>query len=183
MTNFTALPQKAQQIIDRTINLEGHYSNNPYDPGGKTCWGITEATARANGYTGVMSQMPIGVAKDIYANRFWSQNGLEKVSEFSWLVAEEIFDTSVNTGQSRGWKLVQQILNAMNTGEWEIVAEDGRYSNTIPELKKAVELKGETKIYNYINGAQYTFYLHLTEQDAKFRKFFNGWINARVRWV
>lgn len=40
------------QAFTRLMGHEGGYSDHPNDPGKKTMWGITEAVARANGFTG-----------------------------------------------------------------------------------------------------------------------------------
>lgn len=37
----------ADVLIDAVIDREGRYVNHPADRGGPTCWGITEAVARA----------------------------------------------------------------------------------------------------------------------------------------
>ena len=44
-------------VIDGILSIEGGYSNNPADRGGETNWGITKATARANGYQGEMKAL------------------------------------------------------------------------------------------------------------------------------
>lgn len=44
-------------VIDGILSIEGGYSNNPDDRGGETNWGITKATARANGYQGEMKAL------------------------------------------------------------------------------------------------------------------------------
>ena len=36
-------------LVDGVIDREGGYVDNPADKGGATCFGITEAVARANG--------------------------------------------------------------------------------------------------------------------------------------
>ena len=41
-------------IIDGILVMEGNFSNNGKDKGGLTHWGITEAVARAHGYSGSM---------------------------------------------------------------------------------------------------------------------------------
>ena len=43
-----------ERFLDDLIKREGGYVNNPNDKGGETCWGITVAVARANGYAGPM---------------------------------------------------------------------------------------------------------------------------------
>ena len=41
-------------LVDGLVEREGGYVANPADKGGPTCFGITEAVARANGYRGAM---------------------------------------------------------------------------------------------------------------------------------
>lgn len=53
-------------LIDALIEREGAYANHPADRGGPTCWGITEAIARAHGYAGAMKQLPRAEATEIY---------------------------------------------------------------------------------------------------------------------
>ena len=46
------------RLIDALIEREGGYVDHPADKGGPTCFGITEAVARAHGYAGPMRQLP-----------------------------------------------------------------------------------------------------------------------------
>ena len=48
----------ADALINAVIDREGRYVNHPADRGGPTCWGITEAVARAQGYDGSMRDLP-----------------------------------------------------------------------------------------------------------------------------
>ena len=41
-----------ESLIDALIDREGGFVDNPADKGGPTCFGITEAVARAHGYAG-----------------------------------------------------------------------------------------------------------------------------------
>src|SRR4051812_11797343 len=45
-------------LIEALIDREGGYVDHPADKGGPTCFGITEAVARAQGYSGPMRQLP-----------------------------------------------------------------------------------------------------------------------------
>ena len=49
---------EVDQMVDALIEREGGYVNHPADKGGPTCFGITEAVARAHGYAGPMRQLP-----------------------------------------------------------------------------------------------------------------------------
>jgi lysozyme family protein len=59
------------QLIDDLITREGGYSNHPADRGGPTRYGITEAVARAHGYTGPMSLLPRDEAAAINRRLYW----------------------------------------------------------------------------------------------------------------
>ena len=52
------LASDADALIDAVIDREGRYVNHPADRGGPTCWGITQAVARAEGYAGSMRDLP-----------------------------------------------------------------------------------------------------------------------------
>src|SRR3546814_14159705 len=56
----------ADALIDAVIDREGRYVNHPADRGGPTCWGITEAVARAEGHVGAMRDLPRDMAAPIY---------------------------------------------------------------------------------------------------------------------
>ena len=45
-------------LIDGLIEREGGYVDHPADKGGPTCFGITQAVARAQGYAGPMRELP-----------------------------------------------------------------------------------------------------------------------------
>ena len=83
-------------VFDDLIVNEGGYSDHPYDPGGKTCWGITENLARDAGYTGHMQDMPLETAKSIYREHYWNSY----FDQMDFRVAFNVFDACVNHGSS-----------------------------------------------------------------------------------
>src|SRR5689334_14774160 len=86
------------QLIDALIDREGGYVNNPADKGGPTCFGITEAVARAHGYGGAMHDLPREQAIEIYRRLYWLRPRFDEVAKRSDRVAAELFDTGVNMG-------------------------------------------------------------------------------------
>ena len=58
-------------IIDGILVMEGGYTLNAKDRGNATNWGITEATARAHGYTGDMRDLTRIEAYAILENDYW----------------------------------------------------------------------------------------------------------------
>src|SRR5665648_1301181 len=55
----------------RLLASEGGYSNHASDPGGATNHGVTQAVARANGYSGDMRDFTLAQAKAIYRRQYW----------------------------------------------------------------------------------------------------------------
>ena len=102
--------------FDRAFNLlqtiEGGYVNHPNDPGGETNYGITEALARAHGYTGDMKLLPLGTAKSIYKSNYW----LKEFDSMPFAVAYCIFDACVNHGVRRAVLMAQHVVSAKEDG-------------------------------------------------------------------
>ena len=85
-------------LIDELIAREGGTVANPADEGGPTRFGISEAIARAHGYTGTMAAPPRDTAAAIYQADYWTRPGLDAVAALAPTVAAELFDTGVNMG-------------------------------------------------------------------------------------
>ena len=90
-----------ENLVDALIDREGGFVDNPADKGGPTCFGITEAVARAHGYAGPMRQLPRSVAVAIYLRLYWQRPRLDEVARRSARLAAELFDTGVNMGPAR----------------------------------------------------------------------------------
>jgi lysozyme family protein len=101
-------------LIDGVIGREGAFTNNPNDPGGATCWGITERVARANGYAGPMNALPRDTAKEIYFSQYVRKPGFSAIMPLSERIAEEVVDTGVNMGPAVAAMMLQRALNALN---------------------------------------------------------------------
>src|SRR5947209_18798394 len=101
-------------MIDALIEREGGYVSNPADKGGPTCFGITEAVARANGYSGPMRQLPREEAAAIYKRLYWLRPRLDEVAKRSADIAAELFDTGVNMGPAVANTFLPRALTALN---------------------------------------------------------------------
>jgi lysozyme family protein len=76
------------RAIESVIGREGRYSADPTDRGGATAWGITEAVARAEGWTGAMAELPREAAVGIYSRRYWLAPGLDRIAALDAALAE-----------------------------------------------------------------------------------------------
>lgn len=174
------------QMIENTIGKEGGYSDNPNDTGGKTMWGITEAVARRNGYTGDMRAIPRSTAVSIYRTEYAVKPGFVAVSEINSAVGEELFDTGVNMGPSIPARWLQQCLNGLNNGGklYADIAEDGQIGPaTLGALRLYMKARGADatpvllKALNCLQGARY---IELARTRLANETFLFGWIKNRV---
>lgn len=174
------------EMIDRTIGLEGGYSNHPSDRGGPTKWGITERVARRNGYSGDMRHLPREDAVRIYREEYAVRPGFVAVAEIWPRVGEELFDTGVNTGPGRPSEWLQRCLNALNRRgrDYADIKVDGDIGGITIGALKAYKAKrgsrGEIVLLRALNSLQGEFYIRISEGREKNEDFTFGWFDNRV---
>lgn len=113
--------------IQKTIALEGGYSNDAVDPGGETKYGISK---RAFPDLDIKNLTP-QLAEDIYKREYWDKLFLDSYTfpPFRW----KLFDISVNMGLSTATAF-NQMLKSKDTIEavWELTEMQGkRYANIV----------------------------------------------------
>jgi len=175
-----------KNVLDRIIQIEGGYSNDPDDSGGETKFGITAQVARAYGYTGPMTDLPRAVAFDIYDQKFWQFLHLDDIATLSEKVAEEIADTAINMGPGVAARFLQKTLNVLNRREksYGDIAVDGMVGSvtvfTLKEYFRTHDDDAETVLFNALNCLQGAQYISLADHRAKDERFVYGWLRARV---
>lgn len=172
-----------EQIINEIIRVEGGYVNDPADSGGETNFGITEAVARANGYTGAMVDMPREVAFAIYSAKYWDSVNADVLYCLSWVVTEEVVDTGVNVGTHRAGVFLQRALNVLNRREklYRDVKVDGAIGPaTISALRAYLDNRSEKTLAKALNCLQGAFYIELAERREKDERSVYGWLKNRV---
>jgi len=134
------------------IDNEGGFSDHPSDPGGRTNYGITQATlerARKLGMAGLpndVADLSQRQAECIYQRLYWAEAGCHEMPLGFDLA---VLDAAVNHGVQRAVKMLQRALNAVIRQEQiprealEPLAEDGLWG---PKTKNALaELKGDVR--------------------------------------
>ena len=172
-----------QRVINKIIEVEGGYVNDPADSGGETNYGITIRVARSYGYTGAMIDLPRQTAFDIYADRYWGAVCGDQLQELSESICEEVVDTSVNMGPGRAGKFLQRSLNVLNnrTKLYPDLKVDGQIGrNTIKALKLYLKYRDESALNKALNSLQGAFYITLAERREKDERFVYGWFMNRI---
>lgn len=174
------------QLIDDVIDREGGYSNHPADRGGPTRFGITEKTARENGYAGDMRALPLADAERIYEQIYWTGPALDQVAQRAPSVAAELFDTGVNMGPATAAGFLQRALNALNRSghDYRDIIVDRRIGpRTLAALDAFLKLRkcgGEAVLRRALEALQGEKYLRLAETRPANEAFLYGWLAGRV---
>ena len=180
------MQEKIDQLVDALIEREGGYVNNPADKGGPTCFGITEAVARANGYAGPMRQLPRDEAARIYTGLYWLRPRFDEVARRTERIGAEMFDTGVNMGPAVATTFLQRALTALNRNgtDYPDLVPDGRIGAQTLAALDAFFMKrgqtGETVLLRALEALQGERYLRLAERRPANEAFLYGWLANRI---
>ena len=101
------------QAFHKLLGHEGGFVDHKSDPGGATNWGVTQAVARQNGYTGHMRDFPVEQAKAIYKRQYWDA---VRADDLPPLIRYAVFDACVNSGAKQAIKWLQRAIGATDDG-------------------------------------------------------------------
>jgi lysozyme family protein len=175
------------QLIEALIEREGGYVNHPADNGGPTCFGVTEAVARAHGYAGAMRNLPREQAAAMYRRIYWLRPRFDEIAKRSQRLAAELFDTGVNMGPAVAATFVQRALTALNRNgsDYPDLVPDGRIAeHTLFALDAFFAVRGkaggETVLLRALEALQGERYLRLAERRPANEAFLYGWLANRI---
>ena len=163
--------------IPELLEVEGEYSDDKYDRGGKTKYGIIEKKARSFGYEGDMKDLPLDFAKDIYKKDYWDRMHLDDMK--SQVLAGILFNYGVNCGTSTASKSLQRALNILNRNSisWFDTMIDGIIGNKTMGLVNELSESDTLFAAKIIIGLQFEKYISIVERDSTQEVFIRGWIN------
>lgn len=101
------------QALVHLLGNEGGFVDHPDDPGGATNYGITQKTARANGYLGDMRNFTLAQAIEIYRKSYWNPIKADQLPD---ALRFHVFDAAVNSGPTQAVKWLQQAAGVAQDG-------------------------------------------------------------------
>lgn len=146
-----------ETAFEKLVLEEGGYANNPFDPGGKTKYGITETVARKYGYMGDMKDLPLPKAEYIYTCEYWTP---VKAYQLPEVLRFAMFDAAVNSGVYQASLWLQRAAK---------VTDDGVIG---PMTLNMVNAANPYEILMDIIAQRQIFMTHLPQWD----EFGRGWI-------
>ena len=161
-----------ERIFDYLLRVEGGYSDDKHDKGGKTKFGIIEEEARDFGYKGDMQDLTKDFAKNIYLKKYYLGNKLDKVVNDK--VALSICDWTVNSGRN-GTKNAQIAINQLTNANLDA---DGIIGNKTLEALNSADPEKFLEVYHNL---QRIYYKGKVEADRTQEGFLTGWLNRVQR--
>ncbi len=187
-----------QEILAALLDVEGGYVNNPKDSGGETNFGITVDVAKENAtmlktqfkWDGTIRNLTKPMATAIYEKMYWQASSLDTIYSISPLLADKIFDLSVNCGRVRAGKWLQMALNALNRQQKDFkdIAVDGGIGNgTINALNAFIKVRGKSNALSTIQmaliGQQANHYISISVTNPDNEEFVYGWLQRCSRHI
>ena len=149
--------QTFDEVIERVLEHEGGYVNDPTDMGGETNYGITKRF-----YPNVnIKELTKNQAKEIYKRDYWDKNRVEELPEELWYI---FFDMCINMGRKTAVKILQ--MSAVSKGR-NIEVDGGMGSAT----RKAVVGVETDRVRAY----RVKYYADLVTNKPEQNKFYFGW--------
>lgn len=113
------------RILAHVLEMEGGYTDDPYDPGGPTNLGITLATYAASLRTPLndatrrdlidgLRNLDKAAAREIYQTRYWLTSNAHRLPT---ALAAMHFDAAVNHGVTGAARMLQEALSVEADGE------------------------------------------------------------------
>ncbi len=182
-----------QISFNKALLNEGFISNNPNDKGGFTYkgisrtkhpawpgWKIIDSIVETHGYASPILNNNITLQNEVtkfYCTEFW--NKIQGDLLPSQLIADELFESSINLGVSVASENLQRTINLLNRNSklYPDIAVDGIVGNeTLAALKKCIDVNSEKLVFNLLNYYQAKRYIGIMERDHT-QEIFIGWFS------
>ena len=163
-----------RDVIDRVIEREGGFVNDPDDRGGATKFGITRATLAWYRQREVtireVEQLTLDEARAIYDRRYWTGPRISRIPYAA--LAELVFDCAVNHGPRQAIRWLQAALGG--------VAVDGIIgAETLAALDRA-DLEA---VRRDVLRRRIIFFGKLISSNPAQGKFAHGWLKRVAEFV
>ena len=163
---------KFDSVIDYSFGFEGGYSNNKYDRGGKTNYGITKVfmeqykNALPNGKLIPIEELTREDALRLYF-AMWNNKKLGYIRDKN--LAFVLNDYMINSNE---WKVAQRVQRILNSNG-ENLKTDGIFgSNTLEAIHRA----DKKWLIEQILIDRYNHYREIVNKDKTQFNFYKGWI-------
>jgi len=152
--------ERFQKCVDRVLEHEGGYVNDPADPGGETKFGISKLT-----FPNVdIASLTRADAIRLYYEHYWRRIKGDQI--ISNELALQIFDMAVNAGPVVACQLIQEIVGTKQDG---VIG-----SVTLAAMDRYHSVAGMIERYKFLRARHYC---RIVSRNHSHVRFLMGWIN------
>lgn len=171
-----------RKALAYTLEIEGGWSNDPDDRGGKTNFGVTEKVWRDWCIIEKLPYKPIesitvADAEALYKGLYWDVCRCGQLE--SARVAMEVFEIAVNCGVARAGELLQKSVNLLHP-DGTVLKVDGVIGRYTLSAANSLIPKYEVALIGSLNVFQGMWYIGIQERNPSQRKFIRGWMKRCV---
>ena len=145
-------------IIEKVLEHEGGYVNDPTDTGGETKYGISKKAYPDED----IKALTVERAKELYKRDYWDRF---KVANLHDRIRHIYFDMCVNMGGGRATKILQEACNSKNS--YKIDVDGGIGKNTIKASANLEDFR--------LRAYRVMFYAELVMKKPNQERFWVGW--------
>ena len=150
-------------IIQKVLESEGGYVNDPHDPGGETNYGISKRA-----FPDVdIAKLTKADAKSIYRKDYWKPSRADELPDNIIYI---YFDMVINMGLSAAVKVLQKAVNSKKKGRLKV---DGRVGPNTIKHSKGLEAK-RLRAYRSLR------YAELIMKRPSLERFYYGWFRRTL---
>jgi lysozyme family protein len=155
--------EKFKKAIERVLEFEGGYVNDPSDAGGETKYGISKRS-----YPNLdIRNLSLEGAKLLYYRDFWEPQLYRDFESVE--LAAKVFDLAVNLGASKAHLLLQRALRSVGNP----VNEDGILGKI---TLAAVNAANSRELLAALKSEAAGYYRCIVAKNSSQNKFINGWL-------
>ena len=156
--------ERFEKAFTNLLKEEGGYSNDVYDPGGETKYGISKRSYPHLNIKNLTQEQ----AKQIYYRDFWIPLHGDRMPSDE--VGIELLEQGVNMGIRRAVYFIQSTANACG----HRIEVDGDLG---PQTINAVVKCNPQHMLVSIRAQALTYYRELTMENPTFKRYLKGWFN------
>ncbi len=152
--------------IEKVLEREGGYVNDPHDRGGETNYGISQRA-----YPNInIKALTKTEAQQIYWTDYWLGSKVDQLPEHLQGI---YFDMCINHGKRRATKILQESANYKN--KHQIVVDGLIGKNTLKAIRH-IDL-------DIVSAMRVLFYAELVLRKESQKKFWLGWFKRGVEFM
>ncbi len=167
------IKDRFESAVAVVLQHEGGYSDDEYDPGGATKFGISQRFVTDHHLGLFIKDITLKQAKKIYRDYWWDKYEYNDINNLT--VATKVFDMSVNMGPLQAHKLLQRAINDVSSSK---ITVDGLLG---PETLSAANMIDEELLMSFLRMNAARFYLELVNKNPQNKVFKAGWLK-RANW-